>query len=117
MFIKSKIPNPLSINNPIQYQVNSINLSKKPSRFYFKNVEIESDSSIIPYFFDTKKNKLLQFEENFDYHEPSYFFEDYFVSFNLSYKTTFIFRQYTSFEKKEPVCIFKKNKISFFKVL
>ena len=114
MFIKSKIPNPLSINNPIQYQVNSINLSKKPSRYYFKNVEIESDSSIIPYFFDTKKNKLLQFEENFDYHEPSYFFEDYFVSFNLSYKTTFIFRQYEKIDSILANCMAIFNVLNIF---
>ena len=95
VFIKSYIPNPLSINEPIQSQVLTFTLTKshKGTTIYFKNVEITTDSSLIPYVVGPSKKEFLQFDYSEDDYEES-ITDTYFLNFALSYKKTFLERTY-----------------------
>ena len=95
VFIKSYIPNPLSINEPIQSQVLTFTLTKshKGTTLYFKNVEISTDASLIPYLVGPSKKKFLQFDYSEDDYEES-ITDTYFLNFALSYKTTYLERTY-----------------------
>ena len=70
VFIKTYIPNPLSINEPIQSQVLTFTLTKrhKGTTLYFKTTKISTDSSLIPYIVGPKNLEFLQY----DYFEDDY---------------------------------------------
>ena len=61
IFIKSRISNPLNLNNTIQSQDNTFTLTKNHlgSSIYFKNKFITFDSSLIPYLI--KRKNLIFF--------------------------------------------------------
>ena len=57
VFIKSYTPNPLNMNNPLQSEVISFTLTNtyKAATVYFKNYNISTKSSLIPYIIGANK--------------------------------------------------------------
>ena len=95
VFIKTYIPNPLSINEPIQSQVLTFTLTKrhKGTTLYFKTTKISTDSSLIPYIVGPKNLEFLQYDYFEDDYEES-ITDTYFLNFALSYKKTYLDRTY-----------------------
>ena len=94
IFIKTRITNPLNLENPIQTQVNTFTLTQSHlgSTIYFKKYLIETDSSLIPYIVGTKKKEFLSFDyekENTDSDANSFY-----LSFALSNTKSYLTRNY-----------------------
>ena len=94
IFIKTRITNPLNLENPIQSQVNTFTLTKSHlgSTIYFKKYLIETDSSLIPYIVGAKKIEFLSFDyekENTDSDA-----NNYYLSFALSNTKSYLTRNY-----------------------
>ena len=101
IFIKSYIPNPLNKENPEQKEITSLTLNSnyKGAIVYFKNYNISTQSSIIPYLFDKEKKNILAY----DYYTEDYDNSDnktsqnsytYYLEFALSNKISFLDRDY-----------------------
>ena len=101
IFVKSYIPNPLNKNNPEQKEIISfiLNSNYKGAIVYFKNYNITTQSSIIPFLFDKDKSNILEY----DYYTEDYDNSDnktnqnsntYYLEFVLSNKVSFLDRDY-----------------------
>ena len=101
IFVKSYIPNPLNKENPEQKEITSLTLNSnyKGAIVYFKNYNISTQSSIIPYLFDKEKKNILAY----DYYTEDYDNSDnktsqnsntYYLEFVLSNKVSFLDRDY-----------------------
>ena len=64
VFIKSHTPNPLNMNNPLQSEVISFTLTNtyKAATVYFKNYNISTQSSLIPYIIGANKTHFLAYD-------------------------------------------------------
>ena len=64
VFIKSHTPNPLNMNNPLQSEVISFTLTStyKGATVYFKNYNISTQSSLIPYIVGANKTHFLAYD-------------------------------------------------------
>ena len=64
VFIKSHTPNPLNMNNPLQSEVISFTLTStyKAATVYFKNYNISTQSSLIPYIIGANKTHFLAYD-------------------------------------------------------
>ena len=94
VFIKTRITNPLNMDNPIQTQVNTFTLTKSHlgSTIYFKKYSVETDSSLIPYIVGPKKIEFLSFDyekENTDSDATSFY-----LNFALSNTKSYLTRNY-----------------------
>ena len=105
VFIKCSTPNPLKMKNVLQTQVISLTLSSssKTKTIYFKNYNITTQSSLIPYIVNPKKKHFL----TYDYSEDGLVSDDssdsssssdsddtYSIEFVLSSKYSFLEREY-----------------------
>ncbi len=68
VFIKSFTPNPLKMKNVLQSQVNSFTLTNKykGATIYFKNYNITTQSSLIPYIVGANKTHFLAYDYSED---------------------------------------------------
>ena len=73
VFIKSHTPNPLNMNNPLQSEVISFTLTNtyKGATVYFKNYNISTQSSLIPYIIGANKTHFLAYDYYKDIDESS----------------------------------------------
>ena len=64
VFIKSYTPNPLKMKNPLQSEVTSFTLTNtyKGATIYFKNYNITTQSSLIPYLISPNKTHFLAYD-------------------------------------------------------
>ena len=64
VFIKSYTPNPLNMKNPLQSEVISFTLTStyKGATVYFKNYNISTQSSLIPYIVGANKTHFLAYD-------------------------------------------------------
>ena len=94
IFIKSRISNPLNLNNPIQSQVNTFTLTKNHlgSTIYFKNNFITTDSSLIPYFIGAKKFNFLSFDYEKENSDDDAL--NFYLNFALSNTQSYLIRNY-----------------------
>jgi len=94
IFIKTRITNPLNLENPIQTQVNTFTLTQSHlgSTIYFKKYLIETDSSLIPYIVGTKKEEFLSFDYEKENTESDA--NSFYLSFALSNTKSYLTRNY-----------------------
>ena len=94
IFIKTRITNPLNLENPIQSQVNTFTLTKSHlgSTIYFKKYLIETDSSLIPYIVGTKKIEFLSFD--YEKEDTDSDAKNYYLTFALSNTKSYLTRNY-----------------------
>ena len=96
IFIKTKRVNPLDLKNPIQNEVISISLTRnfKSISIYLKKFNMTTQSSIIPYFFDNKKESFI----SYDYQEKNLRSDNdsnsFYLDFKLSSKVSYLERNY-----------------------
>jgi len=94
VFIKSRITNPLDMENPLQSQVNTFTLTQSHlgSTLYFKKNLITTDSSLIPYIVGSKNLEFLSFDyekENTNSDATSFY-----LNFALSNTKGYLTRSY-----------------------
>ena len=96
IFIKTKTPNPLELNNPIQNEIISITLNGdyKGIVIYLKHFNMTTQSSIIPYFFGNKKESFLSYDYQDKFLRNSILIDSFYLEFRLSSKVSFLERNY-----------------------
>ena len=95
IFIKTYIPDPNNLENPIQSQINTFTLSPnhRGTTLYFKKYRIKTDSSIIPYIIKPKEFNFVAFDYYEDNAEES-LTNTFFLRFVLSNNNSYLFRSY-----------------------
>jgi len=95
IFIKTYIPDPNNIENPIQSQINTFTLSPnhRGTTLYFKKYRIVTDNSIIPYIIKPKEYNFVAFDYYEDNAEES-LTDTFFLRFVLSNNNSYLFRSY-----------------------
>ena len=102
VFIKSLTPNPLNRKNPLQNEVITFTLTNnfKSALVYFKNYNMSTQSSLIPYIFGKNETHFLSYDyystDTSDSSSSSYTSNSntYFLEFVLSSKISFLEREY-----------------------
>jgi hypothetical protein len=95
IFIKTYVPDPNNIENPIQSQINTFTLTPnyRGTNLYFKKYTINTDSSIIPYITKPKQHNFIAYDYYEDNHEEE-MTDTYFLRFVLSNNNSYLFRTY-----------------------
>ena len=94
IFIKSRITNPLDMENPLQSQVNTFTLTQSHlgSTLYFKKNLIKTDSSLIPYLVGAKKLEFLSFD--YEKENTNSDATTFYLNFALSNTKGYLIRNY-----------------------
>ena len=94
VFIKSRISNPLDMENPLQSQVNTFTLTQSHlgSTLYFKKNLITTDSSLIPYIVGKKKLEFLSFD--YEKENTNSDANSFYLNFALSNTKGYLTRSY-----------------------
>ena len=94
VFIKSRITNPLDMENPLQSQVNTFTLTQSHlgSTLYFKKNLITTDSSLIPYLVGAKKLEFLSFD--YEKENTNSDANTFYLNFALSNTKGYLTRNY-----------------------
>ena len=95
IFIKTYVPDPNNLENPIQSQINTFTLSPnhRGTTLYFKKYNIKTDSSIIPYIVQPKEYAFIAFDYYEDNAEEE-LTDTFFLRFVLSQNNSYLFRTY-----------------------
>ena len=95
IFIKTYVPEPNNLENPIQSQINTFTLSPnhRGTTLYFKKYKIITDSSIIPYIVQPKEHSFIAFDYYEDNAEED-LTDTFFLRFVLSHNNSYLFRSY-----------------------
>ena len=95
IFIKTYVPDPNNLENPIQSQINTFTLSPnhRGTTLYFKKYKIITDSSIIPYIVQPKEYAFIAFDYYEDNAEED-LTDTFFLRFVLSQNNSYLFRTY-----------------------
>ena len=94
VFIKSRITNPLDMENPLQSQVNTFTLTQSHlgSTLYFKKNLVTTDSSLIPYLVGAKKLEFLSFD--YEKENTNSDANTFYLNFALSNTKGYLTRNY-----------------------